>query len=110
MLSSDVKETYFMHHRRAFKSEKLTESGNISISVQGVTSWHGIEETIKHMKGIHNVFIFFDADILGKHVLFMQSEKMIRKIQDEFPGLYIRYAFWSRKMAKVLMTVLLPVI
>ena len=58
-----------------FKSEKLTESGNISISVQGVTSWHGIEETIKHMKGIHNVFIFFDADILGKHVLFMQSEK-----------------------------------
>ena len=83
-----------------FKSEKLTESGNISISVQGVTSWHGIEETIKHMKGIHNVFIFFDADILGKHVLFMQSEKMIRKIQDEFPGLYIRYAFWSKKNGK----------
>ena len=83
-----------------FKSEKLTESGNISISVQGVTSWHGIEETIKHMKGIHNVFIFFDADILGKHVLFMQSDKMIRKIQDEFPGLYIRYAFWSKKNGK----------
>lgn len=83
-----------------FKSEKLTESGNISISVQGVTSWHGIEETIKHMNGIHNVFIFFDADILGKHVLFMQSEKMIRKIQDEFPGLYIRYAFWSKKNGK----------
>ena len=52
------------------------------------------------MKGIHNVFIFFDADILGKHVLFMQSEKMIRKIQDEFPGLYIRYAFWSKKNGK----------
>lgn len=25
---------------------------------------------------------------------------MIRKIQDEFPGLYIRYAFWSKKNGK----------
>ena len=25
---------------------------------------------------------------------------MIQKIQDEFPGLYIRYAFWSKKNGK----------
>lgn len=83
-----------------FKSEKLTESGNISISVQGVASWQGIDDTIGRIRDIHNVFLFFDADILGKHVLFVQSEKMAEKIKERFPSLHLRYAFWSKKYGK----------
>lgn len=86
-----------------FKLEKLVESGNISISAQGVTTWKEMSETIKNIqkhRTVRNVYIFFDADILGKHELFSQSLKMVKDIKEKIPEINIRYAFWSAKNGK----------
>lgn len=86
-----------------FKSEKLIESGNTSISVQGVTSWKGIEKSISGcLKKIvySKIYLFFDSDILGNHSLFVQSEKMVRFLQAQFPDITFYYAFWHKKDGK----------
>lgn len=86
-----------------FKSEKLIESGNTSISVQGVTSWKGIEKSISDcMKKIvySKIYLFFDSDILGNRALFVQSEKMVRFLQAQFPDITFYYAFWHKKDGK----------
>lgn len=86
-----------------FKSEKLIESGNASISVQGVTSWKGIEKSISGcLKKIvySKIYLFFDSDILGNHFLFVQSEKMVRFLQAQFPDITFYYAFWHKKDGK----------
>lgn len=86
-----------------FKSEKLIESGNTSISVQGVTSWKGIEKSISGcLKKIvySKIYLFFDSDILGNHFLFVQSEKMVRFLQAQFPDITFYYAFWHKKDGK----------
>lgn len=86
-----------------FKSEKLIESGNTSISVQGVTSWKGIEKSISGcLKKIvySKIYLFFDSDILGNRALFVQSEKMVRFLQAQFPDITFYYAFWHKKDGK----------
>lgn len=86
-----------------FKSEKLIESGNTSISVQGVTSWKGIEKSISDcMKKMvySKIYLFFDSDILGNRALFVQSEKMVRFLQAQFPDITFYYAFWHKKDGK----------
>lgn len=86
-----------------FKSEKLIESGNTSISVQGVTSWKGIEKSISDcMKKIvySKIYLFFDSDIFGNHALFVQSEKMVRFLQSKFPDVTFYYAVWHKKDGK----------
>lgn len=86
-----------------FKSEKLIESGNTSISVQGVTSWKGIEKSISDcLKKIvySKIYLFFDSDILGNRALFVQSEKMVRFLQAQFPDITFYYAFWHKKDGK----------
>ena len=86
-----------------FKSEKLMEKGNITVSVQGVTSWKGIPASIHSIQKQHalkNSYIFFDADILGKHVLFLQSIKMLDELRKQFPNIHFRYAMWAKKNGK----------
>lgn len=86
-----------------FKSEILVKLGNTSISVQGVSSWKGIDKTIKacmEKMSYSKLFLFFDADILGKHQLFIQSQKMMRYLQEVFPDLLFYYAVWHKKDGK----------
>lgn len=86
-----------------FKSEALCKHENNCISVQGVSSWNGIINTIgdiKRKKEIESIYLFFDADILGKRALFAQSEKMCIAINEAFPDIRIKYAFWSKKEGK----------
>ena len=86
-----------------FKSEILVKSGNTSISVQGVTSWKGIDKTIKACMDklpYTKVHLFFDADIFGNHQLFVQSQKMMRYLQDLFPDLLFYYAVWHKADGK----------
>lgn len=82
-----------------FKSEKLRENGNISISVQGVTAWEGVPEIISNIRKSkrigNNVFFFFDADMWGKKPIFDQSLKLYTKLKEMIPGLNIKYAVWS---------------
>ena len=44
--------------------------------------------------------MFFDSDILGNRALFVQSEKMVRFLQAQFPDITFYYAFWHKKDGK----------
>lgn len=86
-----------------FKSEVLSSCGNTTISIQGVASWSGIEyamQDIMKQQEINTLFIFLDSDIMGKHMLFLQSQKMVLEIQKRFPKLKIKYAFWHKDAGK----------
>ena len=86
-----------------FKSEKLAAAGNISLSVQGVTTWHGISEKIAaiiKMRTVSKVFVFFDSDMLGNHTLFEQSIKMLDTLKKEYPDISFFYAIWKKQFGK----------
>lgn len=86
-----------------FKSEVLSEKGNTTISIQGVSTWNGIINTIgdiKKRQEVYSFFVFLDADILGKHALFLQSSKMCGEIARAYPDMKIRYAFWNKEKGK----------
>lgn len=86
-----------------FKSEKLAEFGNTSISVQGVTSWRGIDVSIASIckkQNIQKIFLFFDSDILGKHALFEQAQKLVHMLQEKFPDISVYYATWEKRLGK----------
>lgn len=86
-----------------FKSEKLSEYGNTVISVQGVTSWRGIDVSITDIckkQPIHKIFLFFDSDILGKHALFEQTIKLSRMIKEKFSEISLYYAVWEKNLGK----------
>lgn len=101
--ASDLSRKILCITEGRFKSEVLAANGNTTISIQGVTSWNGIIDTIKAIRekqNIDSVFIFLDSDILGKHALFTQSIKMCAAIQSYIPDLKIRYAFWHKSVGK----------
>lgn len=86
-----------------FKSEILAQNGNTTISIQGVTSWAGIDKAISDIRQkneVKTVYIFLDADIFAKHALFTQSVKMCAYIAEKFPELHIKYAFWHKSIGK----------
>lgn len=86
-----------------FKSEILAQNGNIAVSMQGVTSWRGITDTIKTIEDrrkVSGIYVFLDSDILGKHMLFRQSGEMCRAISEKFPDKKICYAFWKKEVGK----------
>ena len=86
-----------------FKSEILAQNGNTTISIQGVTSWSGIDKAIGDIRAKNNakvVYIFLDADIFSNHALFVQSTKMCAYIAEKFPDLQIKYAFWHKSVGK----------
>ena len=86
-----------------FKAEVLAENGNTTISMQGVTTWKGIGETIKGIRKrqrVSGIYIFLDSDILGKHMLFKQSRDMCDYLSREFPDVTVKYAFWKKEIGK----------
>lgn len=99
----DISKHIFCITEGRFKAEKLIEKGNITASVQGVTSWKGIIHAInkiREKKDVRNCYIFFDSDILGKHALFNQSTKMAEEIMKNFPDIHLRYALWAKHNGK----------
>lgn len=100
--SADAKKILCITEGR-FKSEILAQNGNISVSLQGVTAWRGIEAVISDIQRtneINKIFLFFDADIWGKHELFLQSVKLAELIGEKFPDLRFYYAVWRKKYGK----------
>lgn len=80
-----------------FKSEILAEEGNITISLQGVSSWKGVENDIKILQeryDLTSLYLFFDSDILGNRQLFLAIRDMVNMLQKEIHGLQIRVALW----------------
>lgn len=88
-----------------FKSEVLAANGFTTISIQGVSSWNGIIQAIEDVQNKQkmdavNILIFLDSDIMGNHPLFEQSKKMCSAIQQRFPHVSIKYAFWKKSIGK----------
>lgn len=80
-----------------FKSEILAAEGNITISLQGVSSWKGVENDIKILQeryDLTSLYLFFDSDILGNRQLFLSIRDMVNMLQKEIHGLQIRVALW----------------
>lgn len=62
-----------------FKAEKLIDYRNMAISLQGVTSWKGIEGVVSDIRNRHNIrkiFLAFDADAFGNTAVFDNLEKL----------------------------------
>ena len=62
-----------------FKAERIVAQGNISISVQGVSSWKGIEDIIAEIRTTHPIkaiYIMFDADMMVNPVVFNHEKAM----------------------------------
>lgn len=86
-----------------FKAEVLYSAGNTVISLQGVTSQNNIEKDIQNVcsrQEIHSVYLFFDADMLGKVEVFQQLSTLVKKINQSFPHLPVRIAVWRISYGK----------
>ena len=88
-----------------FKSEILAKNGSFAISVQGVSSWKGIEEDIKAILefktlGINSIYIFYDADMLSNVAVFSQAMKLGKHLQNTFPTLNVVYVSWHESLGK----------
>ena len=86
-----------------FKSEVLRAAGNITISVQGVGSWNGIDEdiiAISNKKTVRKIFIFYDSDILGNTAAFGQAIALYELLDMVFPLIQIQIVVWPERFGK----------
>lgn len=86
-----------------FKSEILAAMGNISISLQGVSTWKGIDEILTPLiekYGIKTVFLMFDSDAMGNNQVLNSLKNLTLFIKDKFPELKTSAATWSMKYGK----------
>lgn len=92
-----------------FKAEKIAETnGSIAISVQGVSSWRGILDTINEILNsprvkkksnykIDVLFLAFDADMNYKPQVWEQAKKMSDKLEKSYPVYYLN---WDESFGK----------
>ena len=81
-----------------FKSEILAANRNITISIQGVSSWKGIDEIINKLREQHeikSIYLMFDSDILGNRQVFNTISEMARMLMEKVPDLKIKFAIWK---------------
>lgn len=88
-----------------FKSEILCSAGNLAVSLQGVSSWKGLDkDIIEIMKDrtapIKSFFIFFDADMFGKWEVFKQLVSLSDMLSSVFPFTNIKCACWHEADGK----------
>lgn len=86
-----------------FKSECLIKTGNISLSLQGVSAWRGVIDTIRNIIRAYHVtrlYLFLDSDIMGKHALFLQSCQLAETLKQLYPTMDILYVFWKKSYGK----------
>ncbi len=87
-----------------FKSETLVANGNPTISVQGVTSWRGIEKEITEIMSITGkvnvIYLFFDSDLMGNEAVSLQGRQMIKMLRNKFPGIKVKWALWRKENGK----------
>lgn len=100
-----IKHKYIFITEGRFKSEALVNVyGSPSISVQGVTSWRGIEKEIKEIVKILNktsikesikILISFDSDWMYKKQVYNQLIKISKYLSDNFKDIEIKYLYWE---------------
>ena len=86
-----------------FKSEVIARNGSTSISLQGVSSWKGIESEIRQVmerRPIKNILIMFDADMTTNKAVFDQTVGLSQMLQRAFPKAQTVYALWPKDSGK----------
>ena len=86
-----------------FKSEVITANGNDCISLQGVSSWKGIDKEISQItakKRIKKIFIMFDADMFVNKAVFDQTTGLSKLLSEKFPSIKVFYAVWPKDKGK----------
>lgn len=86
-----------------FKAEVLAAQGNITVSVQGVTTWKGIEKIAAELKdtyGLTSICLMFDADVMGNPQLMRSLRDMAVKLEQEFPDMQVLSGIWKASLGK----------
>lgn len=86
-----------------FKSEILVAQRNIVISLQGVSSWRGIDEIINRLREEHEItklYLMFDSDIMGNRSVFNTISQMAIMLKKEIPDLEVIFCIWNIKYGK----------
>ncbi len=86
-----------------FKAEKLAEHGICTVSIQGVSTYRGVERDVAMIKAnndVKNVYIFLDSDILGNVPNFKHAMGLGKTLMKEFPELIVNYAIWPKELGK----------
>lgn len=90
-----------------FKSEAIAEKmRSVSISMQGVGNWKGIEKEIGEIssftqelypdfRGYKYLYVAFDSDMRYKYQVYTQLKKMTDMLQIKVPNLEIKYLYWD---------------
>lgn len=88
-----------------FKSEILRDAGNVAISLQGVSTWKGIQNEILHImdsRPVRKIYLFYDSDMLGNTAVYNQSIALLKAIEITFPTIQTYHAVWKKNGEKEL--------
>lgn len=96
--NADIRKFAIVEGR--FKSEILSKEGFISMSVQGVGNYSGIEKEIRNFPETETVFVFYDADMLSNTAVLNQAVKLGRYLKKECKNLNVRYCIWHEELGK----------
>ena len=106
MLFRSPSQALFITEGR-FKSEAIVEKlGSVSISVQGVGNWKGIEDEIAGIRettkeaypnfnGYKYLYIAFDSDMKYKYQVYSQLKKMTDMLNEKMPDMQVVYLYWD---------------
>ena len=86
-----------------FKSEILRDAGNVAISLQGVSTWKGIQNEILHImdsRPVRKIYLFYDSDMLGNTAVYNQSTALLKAIEITFPTIQTYHAVWKKEWGK----------
>ena len=86
-----------------FKSEILRDAGNVAISLQGVSTWKGIQNEILHImdsRPVRKIYLFYDSDMLGNTAVYNQSIALLKAIEITFPTIQTYHAIWKKEWGK----------
>ena len=75
----------------------------IVISIQGVSTWKGINEIISEIKeryDITGLFMMFDSDVMGNTQLMHTLKNMTISIKAAFPDMLIAVGAWKIEYGK----------
>jgi hypothetical protein len=97
-----------------FKAIKIANTYNcIAISVQGVSTWRNIMDTIKDIQSstliktaygkdfiVKNIYMAFDSDMCYNVRVYDQLKKLSDTLLTENPSLSVYYSFWDITLGK----------
>ena len=88
-----------------FKSEVLAQQGMISLSVQGVNNFAGIDATIADVerkigRKLTTLHVFYDADMVRNVQVYKAAIALASYLEEARPDIEVRFAVWSKIYGK----------